>query len=73
MNADSAKKLLFTLALIALSLLLGWGLRALTRLLLRGNRNERAAFWARQGVRLLVGVILVLGTASISHGSIRGC
>lgn len=65
MNADSAKKLLFTLALIALSLLLGWGLRALTRLLLRGNRNERAAFWARQGVRLLVGVLLVLGTASI--------
>lgn len=65
LNADSGKKLLFTLALVALTLLLGWGLRALTRLLVRGNRNERVAFWARQGIRLLVGVLLVFGTASV--------
>lgn len=65
LNADSGKKLLFTLALIALTLLLGWGLRALTRGLLRGNRNERLAFWTRQCIRLLTGVLLVFGTASI--------
>jgi small-conductance mechanosensitive channel len=65
MNADSGKKLLFTLALIALTLLLGWGLRALTRVLLRGNKNERVAFWTRQGINLLTGVLLVFGTASI--------
>lgn len=64
-NADNGKKLLFTLALIALVLLLGWGLRALTRALLRGNRNERTAFWTRQGINLLTGVLLVFGTASI--------
>lgn len=64
-NADNAKKLLFTLALVALVLLLGWGLRALTRVLLRGNKNERLAFWTRQGIRLAVGVLLVFGTASI--------
>lgn len=64
-NADNGKKLLFTLALIALVLLLGWGLRALTRLLLRGNRNERTAFWIRQGINLLTGVLLVFGVASI--------
>jgi small-conductance mechanosensitive channel len=64
-NADNGKKLLFTLALIVLVLLLGWGLRALTRAVLRGTRNERAAFWTRQGVRLFVGVFLVFGVASI--------
>lgn len=64
-NADNAKKLLFTLALVALALLLGWALRALTRALLSGNRNERVAFWTRQGIRLVTGVLVVFGTASI--------
>ena len=64
-TADNGKKLLFTLALIALVLLLGWGLRALTRAVLSGSRNERAAFWTRQGVRLFVGVCLLFGVASI--------
>jgi small-conductance mechanosensitive channel len=64
-NADSGKKVLFTLALILLTLLVGWGLRAVTRLLLRGNRTERTAFWTRQGINLLTGVLLVFGTASI--------
>lgn len=64
-NADNGKKLLFTLALVALLLLLGWGLRALTRVVLRGSRNERLAFWTRQGIRLFVGVALLFGVASI--------
>jgi small-conductance mechanosensitive channel len=64
-NADNAKKLLFTLVLIVLVLLLGMALRALTRVLLRGSRNERAVFWTRQGIRLFVGVFLVFGVASI--------
>ena len=64
-TADNGKKLLFTLALVALMLLLGWGLRTLTRAVLRDRRNERAAFWTRQGVRLVVGVFLVCGVAAI--------
>jgi small-conductance mechanosensitive channel len=64
-NADNAKKVLFTLALMTLVLLLGWVLRVLTRALLRGRENERTAFWTRQGVRLVVGLLLVFGTASI--------
>ncbi|CAN5538978.1 hypothetical protein BH10PLA2_BH10PLA2_06320 [soil metagenome] len=64
-NAENGKKLLFTLALIALLLLLGWALRALTRLILRGSQNERAVFWTRQGIRLFIGVFLVFGIASI--------
>lgn len=65
LNADNGKKLLFTLALIAFLMLLGWLLRAITRLVLRGSRNERTAFWVRQGVRLTIGVLLVFGIAAI--------
>ena len=47
-------------------LLLGRGLRALTRAAApRAGANERAAFWTRQGIRLFVGVILLFGVASI--------
>ncbi len=64
-NADNGKKLLFTVALIVLLLLLGWALRAATRAILRGHRNERTVFWTRQGIRLFVGVALLFGVASI--------
>jgi small-conductance mechanosensitive channel len=65
LNADNGKKLLFTIALIAILLLLGWGLRALTRALLRKSTSQRAAFWTRQGIKLSVGVLMVFGVASI--------
>lgn len=64
-NADNGKKLLFTLTLIVLLLLLGWALRAFTRVVLRGSKNARTVFWTRQGIRLFVGVFLVFGVASI--------
>jgi small-conductance mechanosensitive channel len=64
-NAENGKKLLFTLALVALLLALGWALRALTRLILRDRADQRTAFWTRQGIRLFVGVALVFGVASI--------
>lgn len=65
LNADNGKKLLFTLALIVVLLLLGRALRAITRSLLRGSRTERMSFWTRQGVKLAVGVLLVIGVAAI--------
>ena len=64
-NADNGKKLLFTLALIAFAFLLAWALRAVTRIALRGYRNERTAFWTRQGIKLFTGVLVVFGTAAI--------
>jgi len=64
-NADNGKKLLFTIALIAILLLLGWGLRALTRVFLRKSKNQRTAFWTRQGIKLSVGLLMVFGVASI--------
>jgi small-conductance mechanosensitive channel len=65
MNADNGKKLLFTIALILILIVISWVLRALTKVLLRGRRNERTAFWARQGVRLAIGILLVLGVTAI--------
>lgn len=64
-NADNGKKFLFTVSLLILLLLLGWLIRLGTRAFLRGSQNERAIFWARQGIRLFVGVFMVFGVASI--------
>jgi small-conductance mechanosensitive channel len=64
-NADNGKKVIFTLVFVALVLLLNWGLRALSRALLRDTAGERTVFWTRQGIRLLCGVLLVFGCLSI--------
>ncbi len=64
-TADNGKKLLFTLVLVATLLLLGWLLRALTRVILRGSKNERTVFWTRQGVQLFVAAAILFGVASI--------
>ena len=64
-NAENGLKLVFTLGFIALVLLLGRGLQVLTRMLLRGRGDERAQFWARQGVRLVTAVMLLMGLVSI--------
>lgn len=65
LNASNAKKFLFTIALIVLLIFFSWLLRALTRMLLRGSKNERAVFWTRQGIRLFTGVLGVFGVAAI--------
>lgn len=63
-NADSGAKLLvsvvFVLAIVAAS-------RLAQRLATRpaGSRDERAAFWWRQGIRLAAAVVLTLGLVSI--------
>ncbi|HJT61660.1 MAG TPA: mechanosensitive ion channel domain-containing protein [Burkholderiales bacterium] len=63
-NADTAKKLLITLAFIALLLLLTRLARALTERVLRRG-DVQARFWARQGVRLASALVLILGIVSI--------
>lgn len=64
-NAETGKKLLFTLVFIALVLGLGYVLRALTSRALRVRRNERADFWARQSIKITTAVVLILGLLSI--------
>lgn len=63
-NAESGKKLLFTLVFIALIGLLGYLLRALARWALRGRGNERVEFWASQTIKLGTTLFLILGLLS---------
>jgi small-conductance mechanosensitive channel len=65
LNADNAKKLLFTISLIIILFLLSWLLRNLVRVALRGTRNERSVFWSRQGVSLFIGVLMLFGVSAI--------
>jgi small-conductance mechanosensitive channel len=62
-NAESGKKLLFSVALVVALMLLSKLLRRLTHGVTK--RGERTAFWARQGIHLFTAVVLVLGVASI--------
>lgn len=64
-NAETGKKLLFTLVFIALVLGLGYLLRALASRALRGRRNERTEFWARQSIKITTAVLVILGLLSI--------
>ncbi|WP_165227534.1 mechanosensitive ion channel family protein [Aquisphaera insulae] len=64
-NAGNGLKLVFTLAFITITLLLGRGAWALLLRLLRGRVDERRLFWARQAVRLTTAVVLCLGLVSI--------
>jgi small-conductance mechanosensitive channel len=64
-TADNGKKLLFSLAFIVLTLLIGAGLRWLTGLLLRGRQDVRVAFWTRQGIQLITAVLLLMGLVSV--------
>jgi small-conductance mechanosensitive channel len=64
-NASNGNKVLFSLAFILLVILLGWTLKALARVLLRGRRNARVEFWTRQAIRLATAVLLSLGLISV--------
>ena len=64
-NAENGKKLLFTLIFILLVYLIGRVLQATARATLRGRRDARVQFWARQGVQLAATVLLLLGIVSI--------
>src|SRR3954452_12169227 len=65
LNADNGKKLLFSAVLVVALILLSKALRGLTHLIPGGPRNERVKFWTRQGVRLTVAVLGILGLLSI--------
>jgi len=64
-NAANGQKLLLTLAFVLILLALGWFLPALADWLMRGRRNARVLFWMRQGVRIAVTLLLILGVVSI--------
>lgn len=55
-TAENGMKLLLTVGFIAALLVLGRVLRVGASVALRGRKDVRSAFWARQGVRLTVAV-----------------
>jgi small-conductance mechanosensitive channel len=62
---QNGHKLLLTIGFVVFVLVVGWMLRALLRLARRIVRWDKALFWARQAVNLLVAVVVVLGVVSI--------
>ena len=65
LSEENGTKLLLTIALVLALLLLRWLARGISRLVLRGVRNESARFWTRQAINLAVAVLLFLGFLSI--------
>lgn len=64
-STTTGVKLLFTLGLVLLVLTLRAAALWLTRRLLGGQVADPRRFWARQGVQVVVAVVLVLGIVSI--------
>lgn len=62
---ESGHKLLLTLLFLAAAVGINYALQGLTHLALRGDRHKRHRFWTRQGVRLLLAVVIIVGLASI--------
>ncbi len=63
-NAESAKKLLFSAIFLAILYLLGKVLRGIAHRVSRGPKSH-VAFWARQGISIALAVIAVIGLVSL--------
>ena len=61
----TGRKLLLTLGFIAALYIASYLIRFLLRIVLRDASGGRAAFWSRQGVKLLTVIVLVVGVISI--------
>jgi small-conductance mechanosensitive channel len=64
-NADNGKKLLFTLALIAVFVIVRMVLRAFARLFTGSTKAHKIRFWTQQGITFVTTLLLVVGLASI--------
>lgn len=62
---ENGRKLLLTIAFIIIVLVLGWAIRQLLKLFVGTRSGTRFHFWAKQGVSLILAIVLMLGTASI--------
>ena len=64
-NAENGRKVVLTIVFVLLVLLLSRLLRAAAGAVLRGRRDARIAFWWRQGIGVMTGVVMLIGVASI--------
>lgn len=65
MNADNAKKLLFSLVFIAFVYGAQRLIRLALRIFVRDGASLRVIFWTRQGIQLLTAVVMLIGLLSI--------
>ena len=66
-NPQNGRRLLLSLAFVAVVLAASWVLRKLAGLLTGAGKGTplQVKFWARQGISLLAGIVLILGLLSI--------
>jgi small-conductance mechanosensitive channel len=67
LNGETEHRVLLTVALLAGVILVSWLLQLLMRVTLRGNEEKRVSFWARQIVRLLGIIAVIIGVIEIWH------
>jgi small-conductance mechanosensitive channel len=67
LNGETEQRVLLTVALIAGIIVVSWLLQTLMRVTLRGNAEKRVSFWARQIVRLLGIIAVIVGVIEIWH------
>lgn len=64
-SAEGGRKLLLTVLMVGIVVVLGYVLKSLGRVLLRGPRQEHTRFWMGQGINLLTTSFLILALLSI--------
>src|SRR3954464_690889 len=64
-NSENGRKLLFTIGLIVLVMVIRSLLNALSRVVLKGSKNESARFWTQQIMNLLSAALVIVGFLSI--------
>jgi small-conductance mechanosensitive channel len=65
LTSETGRKLLLTVAFVAISLLLSRGLQALAGVVFHQRRNRKVQFWTQQTTKLLAVAVLVVGLVSI--------
>lgn len=62
---ENGRKLLLTLALVAVVLIFAWAARRALGARVKNKRADRVRFWARQAASIVAGLVLVVGVVSI--------
>jgi small-conductance mechanosensitive channel len=65
LTAETGRKLLLSVALVAISLLFSRGLQALAGVMFHQRRTRKVQFWTQQTTKLLAVAVLVVGLVSI--------
>jgi small-conductance mechanosensitive channel len=64
-NAENGKKLLFSLVFVAAVMLAGRLLRWLAHRRTWSKSQKRVAFWAHQGISIVIAIVLIVGLVSL--------